>query len=95
VQYAAGHQFERDPGRDRLHRQQCDQHEDLGGTGLQRGTAAQQHPDEGARQGHESDRASLVQGRHERLPDSGPAHLQHRIAWQEAERERRLVLAVP
>lgn len=48
-------------------------------------------PHKRSRQGHQPNRTGLV----ERLPDCGAAHFQHRIARQEAERERRFVLAVP
>ena len=71
------------PGRhhhgDRLGRQQPDQHQQLSGTGLDRGAAAEQHPDEGSGQGHQTDRPGLVQTGHQRFRQVPADHLVDRL----------------
>ena len=65
AQPAAGDELEGDQHRDGLHQQQADQHQQLHGGRLQRGGAAEQHPDERARQGDQPDGPGLVQARHQ------------------------------
>lgn len=62
---------------------------------LQGRCAAEQHPDEGAREGHQPDRSGLVQTGDEGEPGVAARHQQPGVAIEQAQGQGRLDLAVP
>ena len=79
-----------DPG---VRRHDAEQHQHLGGSGLQRCAAAEHHADERARQGHQADRTSRVDIGDQRLGGARADDLSDRPRPFEAERQGRLVLS--
>ena len=78
-----------------LREQQCEQDEDLNGTGLHGRTGAQKDADERPGQCHDSDGAGLIQVRKQRISGGSADDLHPGVAFAEAQAQRRFDFAYP
>ncbi len=95
MQPAPRHQLQDHGHRDRLHRHEADQHEQLHRARLPGRRPAQQHAHERPRQRDEPHGPGLVEAREQRVRRRLPRHFQPRVARGEPQGEARLHFTVP